>query len=469
MEWLSRDARDIPPDYIKQICHTSRDIKTVTCLICDSGYCKSEFARKVQEKKGFFVSRHLIVCPEHTNITFRDIEACDRVNDGSDGESLILKRKMYILKKHLEDIAAGLDDARVESVDFEDRQADCDAASISSERSRKQKLSFIENECEECQEYIKELNCEKRINKELAKHNTELREHNNFLRNLSSAPAGHLSQANTSYANIVANIPKKQEFVQLIVKPGENYKGNVMDIVKKQVAEKTAAKVMKINRVENGTVYVKCNSIQDSEAILQTLKNENSDILTAAAYKKENPKVRITDILESVDEEELANDIIKRNQLPTESIVIQHRYTQRNNKYGVLAEVTMDAYDKIMRSATVYVGYQCCRVFDEFNINRCKKCCGYNHSLNKCKKNQNRKQKCLKCAGDHEVSECSSEIKRCINCMSANNYLTKKRSIDHTADDISHCESYKVRWEQHVTNTNYPWKPCPAFLKAGSR
>lgn len=81
MAWISKDARDIPPDYFKQICHPNRDIKIVICLLCDNGYCKSEFNRKVAEGKGFYVSRHIVMCPAHANITFNTIETCDSTKE----------------------------------------------------------------------------------------------------------------------------------------------------------------------------------------------------------------------------------------------------------------------------------------------------------------------------------------------------------------------------------------------------
>lgn len=102
-------------------------------------------------------------------------------------------------------------------------------------------------------------------------------------------------------------------------------------------------------------------------------------------------------------------------------------------------------------------------MYDNYNINRCKNCCGYNHSFKICKEKIKRPQACFKCSGDHEASACQSEVKLCINCISANKYLTKKRAISHAAYDISNCETYKVKWEQYVNNTNYPWKPEPPF------
>ena len=105
MAWYSTDERDIPPDYIKQICHKSRDVANVICILCDNGFCKSEFKRKVKKDKGFFVSRHLVVCPAHPIISYNMISPHDP-ND--DPESVVLKRKMSILHNYSEIIKSGL-------------------------------------------------------------------------------------------------------------------------------------------------------------------------------------------------------------------------------------------------------------------------------------------------------------------------------------------------------------------------
>lgn len=40
-------------------------------------------------------------------------------------------------------------------------------------------------------------------------------------------------------------------------------------------------------------------------------------------------------------------------------------------------------------------------------------------------------------SGDHNVSACSIQEKKCVNCISANKYLKNKRPISHSADDIN--------------------------------
>ena len=38
---------------------------------------------------------------------------------------------------------------------------------------------------------------------------------------------------------------------------------------------------------------------------------------------------------------------------------------------------------------------------------------------------------CRKCAGDHSVSDCSSNVKKCINCERAG-----KRDVNHSANEM---------------------------------
>ena len=136
----------------------------------------------------------------------------------------------------------------------------------------------------------------------------------------------------------MSNVPKKQNYGQLIVKPNIHFKGNVLDIIQKHVATKTKAKVMKMAKVKNGTVFIKCNSVQDSEIILQTLNSENNDILSAKTCEKNNPQIRITNILSEADNEDFLEDVINRYQLPQDSITILHKYKQKKNKKIIIMQ-----------------------------------------------------------------------------------------------------------------------------------
>ena len=69
------------------------------------------------------------------------------------------------------------------------------------------------------------------------------------------------------YTYTAINLAKKQEFARLTVKPDTNFKGDILRVVKSQVAAKTFAKFQEIDKTSNGVIYIKCNSEKDSEDI----------------------------------------------------------------------------------------------------------------------------------------------------------------------------------------------------------
>ena len=231
-----------------------------------------------------------------------------------------------------------------------------------------------------------------------------------------------------------------------------------------QVATKTNTKVLKMSKASNGAIFVKCESEEDSKSIEKSINEEKKEILLAKKVEKNNPKIKIINISSKLDKEDLTADIIKRNNFPEDGIKVVHTYKQKNNAYTVvIAIATADVYQKIMANKSVYVKHENCKVYDVFDVNRCKSCQGYNHSEKKCREQFNRAQMCCLCAGNHDAASCTSQEKRCINCISENKYLTNKRSVNHSADDIKNCESYEVRWEQYINDTNYPWTPEAPF------
>ena len=59
--------------------------------------------------------------------------------------------------------------------------------------------------------------------------------------------------------------------------------------------------------------------------------SENNNILTAETNVKNKPKIRIFNVSNQYDKIKLEEDIIKRNDLPPNSVVVVHQYKQRNS------------------------------------------------------------------------------------------------------------------------------------------
>ena len=65
------DEKDTPsslPKIKKFKCHTKDEFGNVVCLICDDGYQKSCFNRKIT-KGARYITSNLVICEQHQNIT----------------------------------------------------------------------------------------------------------------------------------------------------------------------------------------------------------------------------------------------------------------------------------------------------------------------------------------------------------------------------------------------------------------
>nr|CAH7748115.1 unnamed protein product [Callosobruchus chinensis] len=83
---------------------------------------------------------------------------------------------------------------------------------------------------------------------------------------------------------------------------------------------------------------------------------------------------------------------------------------KRGEIYQALLEVDCATYPDLLGQGSVLVNVDNCVVYDALGLKICFKCCGLNHSAKDCKKSE---QICIKCAGNHKVSECNSAQFKC--------------------------------------------------------
>lgn len=105
-------------------------------------------------------------------------------------------------------------------------------------------------------------------------------------------------QSNRIFRSAFLNFPKKQKVSRLSIKPNENGK-NDMKIDSEEASTKIKTK-LKIIRLLS---YVKYNNAKDTNIILKTLNDENSEIFNAKQQK--NLKIRIKNKSCDVSKEEL--------------------------------------------------------------------------------------------------------------------------------------------------------------------
>lgn len=105
-----------------------------------------------------------------------------------------------------------------------------------------------------------------------------------------------------------------------------------------------------------------------------------------------------------------------------------------------------------MKSEKLYIGWQRCRIYEDFNLSRCYKCCGYGHSAKKCAN----AARCQYCAGNHDGLTCKDkDNKRCANCLLANEKYKTEKNIAHYAFEENQCESYQYLKKRVISQTDY--------------
>lgn len=441
-------ARNVPPK-VNLSCHNKTEFCYVTCILCDSATFHSEFERKAKKGKGFFITNTLIVCSEH-NITYNGNHVNNLLREDYSTRE-ILQLKAELIKQeilNLEDLDSSEEgDSETEPVD-ETIVSRIDEAVMS--------FGLLKKE----NKYLKSLVSEmKRVN-------TDLVENNKFLRETCQ---GGIGSSKTDYASMAAGVGSNISGYQngqgetpslhtLLVTPAVSFNGDLFDRVKKSIlaTEKPVSAVIKGRK----SVIIKCRQ-SDSQQLKASLERDLRDSAEVKFPKKTDPLVRIYGVENDLSKEELKEDIARRNGLDIDSFDIEYIYTQQNKKLrDIKVRTSANTYLRVMNQRGIYVGYQKCGFKDDFNFNRCNKCQGFMHSFRNC----NRSIKCGICAGDHSSKDCpDSNIKKCINCLKANEFLVKKRDINHAATDVRNCETYKLKWNNIVNSCNYPIRPVLNF------
>lgn len=123
-----------------------------------------------------------------------------------------------------------------------------------------------------------------------------------------------------------------------------------------------------------------------------------------------------------MEDSELINTIRKQNKIEGSCLRILNKIvkdndnqskTRRNGESSVLMEVDEELHEMILQKGKLNVRWKKSPVFYYIGIERYFKCWGYYHIAKNC----TRKVTCHKCARNHEVKECTTAKKKCVNCM----------------------------------------------------
>lgn len=156
-------------------------------------------------------------------------------------------------------------------------------------------------------------------------------------------------------------------------------------------------------------------------------------------------RVRISNIDQLLSDERLIdsimtqNDFIKNGSL---KVITMFENKKRKGSYEAIIECDNDNFTAIINKEKINVGWNSCRTKEHINVNRCFRCCGYNHIASKCKN----KKACLNCGDDHVAKECTANESVCVNCKIAVEKFKLKIDINHPAWSRE-CSVYKRKLE----------------------
>lgn len=216
----------------------------------------------------------------------------------------------------------------------------------------------------------------------------------------------------------------------------EKNKVNVKDTIKR-LLNPLIDPVKSIRTTSRGNVVVLCN---DEKAVLEMKKKlteECNDEFDINEPKSVQPIFNVTGFdNEYSSPDSLISAAVTQNDdiFNTESTlnVLQVKV----NKSGVRTakiETDLKTFQRVMSNKRLRIGWNSCRVYEYVNVIRCYKCNDYGHIAGECK---SAVDVCAKCAGEHKIENCTSDLSQCVNCLKTNKDLKLSVDVNHTAFSI---------------------------------
>lgn len=143
------------------------------------------------------------------------------------------------------------------------------------------------------------------------------------------------------------------------------------------------------------------------------------------------------------DSENLINNIIQRNNIPTNEFFNISRVIKLKKSMHIVIKLSANLFNHFMKNGFIYVGWKKCEIEQYFNVLRCYKCSGLGHISGTCK------------SGEFLCPICERNSKNCINC---HNHKKKNNTeiydTNHTANSRE-CPVYKLKVQYLQSITDY--------------
>lgn len=207
--------------------------------------------------------------------------------------------------------------------------------------------------------------------------------------------------------------------------------------------------INKVKHIKNGGVVIDCQHKADGSKFQKIANDKMSNNYIIREVKNILPRVRVVGFTELYNQDTLLRFIKRQNAdlflANSECNVVEIKSTKkRSDIYQALLQVDLSLYAKLLDSGQLMIGLDTCDIYDALSVPRCFKCNKFNHSKKFCKN----RLSCPRCAGDHDIAKCTSDIKCCSNCkiIKASNDLDF--DVSHCVWDYAKCRSYELAVEK---------------------
>lgn len=233
----------------------------------------------------------------------------------------------------------------------------------------------------------------------------------------------------------------------VVIKPKVSQDVNTTKSEIRHKLDPVAHSVKDVFYSNNGNVAIRCDSHSAAMKLLDSAKSTMSANYEIDIQKALRPRLKIVGFSTDFDADSFLTKFRKQNDLPDCSFIQIVRFTKskrdKENPMSVILEVDALSFKQLIKAKIAYVGWERCPVSESIDVLRCYRCSEFGHIASICTK----PLCCPKCTECHEVSECTSEYEKCINCTIVNK--DRKLPADQQLE-VNHCS-----WSTE----------CPMYLK----
>ena len=257
-------------------------------------------------------------------------------------------------------------------------------------------------------------------------------------------------------AEKLATIKAPVESVLIINKTSDDDTDRTNKEIVENVVIGSKIPVKKSFKSMNGNLVVVCDSVESrnelkehvsaaSGAIEMRSPNENKSTVSIVGLMKNYTKEEVIELLK---QNYFLTQFSENNDIQEHIKVFAVKPLKGNNDvFQAFARVS-----KIVRQGfkthndKVTMGITTCKIYDQYQVKRCKNCQGFGHFYKSCPTAET--SVCAKCGADHKTNDCTSTEIHCVNCAKTTDVDCKHRSDD------PKCPSIAQQQEKMKANLN---------------